>query len=280
VRRILSWFLPISFLLSALALPAAPAAAQITLPLPTITSNSLSIPLSVAGLLANLNLTFETVTHMNLLNLGVSVRLVTFLDTALLARLPPNVSLPVGLPIVVKIEPPAAGGLTFTGLVNLRMVSLSLPPTSDLRLYGAPLGGKFTDLTDIEGDTTYRVAGTRGGFSEFLVVVDHTPLAQAVSTKLDALSGVLTANAAAIAPPVRTELTTELAAVRAHVTAGQISAAIQEVDAFLATAERHSGAEIPDVWSAAHDRVDVAGQLRAGGRTLRYSLNLERAGGS
>jgi hypothetical protein len=272
VRRILTWCL----LVLAAALPAA---GQITLPLPTITGNSLAVPLSVGGLLANLNLTFENVTHLNLLNLGLSVRLVTFLDTSLRARLPPTVSLPVGLPIVVKIEPTAAGGLTFNGLVTLQMVSLSLPTTSNLALYGAPVGGSFTDLTDVEGDTTYRVMGTRGGFSEFVVVVDRTPVAQAVSGKLDALSVILTTNAAAIAPPVRTELTTELAALRAHVTAGELSAAILEVDAFLATAERHSGAEIPDVWSAAHDRVDVAGQLRAAGRTLRYSLNLERVGG-
>ncbi len=277
--RIPTW-LSAAFLIVAVVATASPAAGQITLPLPAITGNSLSIPLSVAGLVANLNLTFETVTHLNLLNLGVSVRLVTPLDRAFLARLPPNVSLPVGLPIVVKVEPTAAGGLTFNGLVNLQMVSLALPTTSRLGLYGAPLGGTFTDLTDAEGDTTYRVQGTRGGFSEFVVVVDRTPVAQAVSGKLDALSALLTTNAAAIAPPVRTELNAELAAVRAHVTAGELSAAILEVDAFLATAERHSGAEIPDVWSAAHDRVDVAGQLRAAGRTLRYSLNLERAGGT
>ena len=47
-----------------------------------------------AASLANLDLTFETVTHLNLVNLGVSARLVSPLDAALLARLPANVSDP------------------------------------------------------------------------------------------------------------------------------------------------------------------------------------------
>jgi hypothetical protein len=277
VRKILSSFL---FAFAFAGTASLPAAGQITLPLPTVTGNSLAVPLSVGGLLANLNLNFENVTHLNVVNLGVSVRLVTPLDTALLARLPPNVSIPLGLPLVLKIEPTAASGLTFKGIVNIEMVSLTLPQSSDLRLYGAPLGGNFTDLTDAEGDTTYRAIGSKGGFSEFIVVVDHTPLAQAITGKLDALDRILADNAGAIAAPVRTLLAAELAAIRAHVAAGETTAAIQEVDAFLATAERRSGAEIPDVWTSAHDRVNVSGLLRAGGRTLRYSLRLGRPAGS
>ncbi|HEV7518228.1 MAG TPA: DUF6689 family protein, partial [Thermoanaerobaculia bacterium] len=114
------------------------------------------------------------------------------------------------------------------------------------------------------------------GFSEFLVVVDHTPAAQAVAAKLDRLDRIFAANADAIAAPVRPEIAAELAAVRARVQAGDTAAAIQEVDAFLATVERHSGPEIPDVWRAARDRVDVAGLLRAEGKTLRLSLELGR----
>jgi hypothetical protein len=56
--------------------------------------------------------------------------------------------------------------------------------------------------------------------------------------------------------------------------AGNTTAAISDLDVFTATVELHSGSDIPDVWRSAHDLVDVAGLLRAGGRTLRFSLNL------
>jgi hypothetical protein len=242
--------------------------------------NSIVVPLSLpGGIAANLTVTFETVTRLSLANLGVSAQLVSPTDAGLLARLPPAAAIPAGFPVLVRIEPTPAGGLAFTGIVTVEIASPSLPPLPDLRLVASTLGGNFTDLTSLEGDTSYRVIGSKGGFSEFLAVVDRTPLNQVVAAKLDALDRILAENGDAIAPAVRTELGAELAAVRAHVSAGEATAAIQETDAFLATAERHSGGEIPDVWRAAHDRVNVAGLLRAAGQTLRFSLYLGRATG-
>jgi hypothetical protein len=281
VHRPLAWWLVVLVVL-AVALPAAgqlPAVPGIPTA-PTVGGNSIVVPLSLpGGITANLTVTFETVTHLSLANLGVSAQLVSPTDAGLLARLPANVAIPPGLPVLVRIEPTPTGGLAFTGIVAVEIASLTLPPTPDLRLVASPLGGSFTDLTDIKADTSYRVIGSKGGFSEFLAVVDHTPLEQAVAAKLDALDRIFAENRDAVAEPVRTEIGAELAALRAHVLAGETTAAIQEDDAFLATVERHSGPEIPDVWRAAHDRVNVAGLLRAAGRTLRFSLDLGRSTG-
>jgi hypothetical protein len=276
MHRTLAWLL-----LVALA-AALPAAGQVpTVPivpsLPTVGGNSIIVPLALpGGISTELTVTFETVSRLNLASLGISARLVSPTDAGLLARLPPGVAIPAGFPVLVQIEPTPGGGLAFTGIASIQIASPSLPPTPDLRLYTSHLGEDFRDLTSLKWDSSYRVIGSTGGFSEFLAVVDSTPSAQAVAAKLDRLDRIFADNADAIAAPVRPEIAAELAAIRARVQAGNATAAIQEVDAFLATVERHSGPEIPDVWRAARDRVDVAGLLRAEGRTLRFSLDLGR----
>jgi hypothetical protein len=281
MNRILAWSL---VAILAVALPAA-GQVPVALPaVPTIGGNSITLPLSLPGGIAgNVTVTFETFTLSNLADLGISARLVSPTDAGLLARLPPTVTIPAGFPVLVRIEPTPEGGLAFNGIATIEIASPilpSLPSLEDLRLYTASLGKSFRDATNVEGDTSYRVIGSTGGFSEFILVVDHTPLNEVISTKLDRLDQILAENADAISPPVRAELAAELAAVRARSRAGNTTGAIQELDAFLATAERHSGAEIPDLWRAARDRVDVAGLLRAGGKTLRLSLWLKRETGA
>lgn len=232
----------------------------------------LSIPLPGVPL-ATLSVSFEQGVGLSLLNLGAGIQLISPNDPSLLARLPPGVTIAPELPLLIRIEPPPAGGLTFSGIVRLQVLTPTLLPAASSRLlYAAPLGGSFMDITDQESTTLYRASGSRGGFSEFLVVIDPTPPDQAVAAKLERLSQILTANAGAIAAPVHAELATRLAAVQAHWAGGNTAAALAELELFLATVEQHSGSGIPDVWRAARDLVNVAGELRAAARTLRFSL--------
>jgi hypothetical protein len=246
--------------------------------------NSVSLPISLpGGVTGDLTVSFESVTGLSLPNLGISVQLVSPTDAGLLARLPATVSIPPGFPVLVRIEPTPAGGFAFTGIASLQLhtVNLASAPNSPMRLYAAPVGGPFADITssvakvtDLKWDTSFRAIGSKGGFSEFLIVADATPLDQAVGIKLDRLDQILAANAGAIPEAVRADLAADLAAVRAHSLAGDGAAAIQDLDVFLATVEQHSGSEIPNVWRAARDRVNVAGLLRAGANTLQLSLHL------
>jgi hypothetical protein len=238
---------------------------------------SLNLPI-VGGLLGDLTVTFEGVTGLNLLNLGASIQLVSPLDPALRARLPQTVSIPPGLPVLVRITP--AGGLLFTGITTVQIHSLLAP--SAPRMYAASSGGSFSDITssvlkslEIAGGVSYRVLGTRGGFSEFLIVSDATPAATVIAGKLDHLDQILADNAGVIAGGVLSDLSARLATLRGHVEGEETAAAIQDLGLFLAAVTQHSGAEIPNVWRAAGDLVNVAGQLRAGGETLRFSLRQE-----
>lgn len=284
MKKIVAWVV----LVLAMALPAAAAPA----PDPSRASDQkllgildlgkvLKVPISLLnGVSGTLTVTFESVTALSLLNLGVSVVPVSPTDPALLARLPETVSISSGFPILVRIHPPAAGGLAFTGVASIELQPLTLlsPPSRSTRMYAAPEGGNFTDNTTtvqpIMLGSSYRAIGTRGGFSEFLLVIDQTPLDDVIADKLDRLDQILADNAGVIAAPVSTSLAADLAAARSHIAQGNAVAASQDLDLFLGTVEQHSGADIPNIWRAQRDLVNVAGLLRAGGQTLQFSLSL------
>jgi hypothetical protein len=233
---------------------------------------TLNIPIVLPGVLADLTVSLEGATGLSLLNLGVSAQLVSPFNPGLRSRLPSTVSIPLTLPLLVRIEPLLNGGLAFHGVATVQLLSL-LTPRSSSRMYAASSGGSFEDITTVS--SSYRVLGTRGGFSEFLIVIDHTPSNVVIAQKLDHLDQILAENAGSITGGVYTDLAAQLAVLRGHVEGGQTATAIQDVDVFLETVAQHSGTDIPNVWRAARDLVNVAGKLQAGGETLRFSLQQE-----
>jgi hypothetical protein len=254
-------------------LAALPAAGQ---GIATVNGNSITVTV-VPG--TQLTLSFEEVTGLSLANIGLSTQLVNPNDPALLARLPGGVT--VALPLLVRIQPPPAGGLAFRGIasVQLHTENLQYIPGTPLRLFHAPPGVAFEDITAAMGPGSYRARGTTGGFSEFLIVADSRTVDQVIVTKFDRLEEDLDEYAASMPAVLYEELAARLAAARADYDHGATAEAIEEIDGFLTTVQRHSGTEIPDVWRAARDLQNVAGYLRAGAMTLRFSLDLKRAAG-
>jgi hypothetical protein len=243
---------------------------------------ALNVPISlVGGLVGTLTVSFDNVSGLSLSALGVGVNPVSLLDTTLRSRLPSGVTIPLGLPILIHVEPPSTGGLVFNGITTLQFQTLSLLfPSTSPRMYGATNGGNFTDMTttlkSVNLDTSYRVIGTRGGFSEFLIVSDPRPVDTVIGEKLDRLDQILADNGSAISAPAAADLAAELATTRADVAAGNPAAAVTDLDAFLATVAAHSGTDIPDVWRATRDLTDVAGLLTAGAQTLQFSLRVKQ----
>jgi len=243
----------------------------------TVGGSSVSVTVSLpGGLGADVTLSFEDVSGLSLVNLGASARLVNPLDPALLARLPGGVV--PALPVLLRIEPPPTGSLTFHGIATLEIHTHNLVyvPGSRLRLFSAPLGGAFEDVTVAMGPGSYRARADKGGFSEFLIVSDTRTVDQVITYKLDRLEDVLDEYTASIPGSLYDDLEDRLAAAKAAYVSGATADAIEEVDGFLTVVEQHSGTEIPDVWRSARDRNNVAGYLRAGAMTLRFSLELKR----
>ncbi|PYQ65610.1 MAG: hypothetical protein DMF53_05135 [Acidobacteria bacterium] len=228
------------------------------------------------GFGADVTLSFENVTGLNLTSLGVSAQLINPTDPALLARLPAG-SVPLAFPVLLRIEPPAAGGLSFRGITSLDVHTHNLQYIAGcpLRIYSAHAGEPFKDITASMGAGSYRVRGTEGGFSDFLIVADTRPVDQVIQAKLGALDEELNEYAGSLPGPLYNDLSARLAAVRDDIALAATAAAVQEIDGFLAVVQQHSGTDIPDVWRAARDVENVAGYLRAGAMTLRFSLGLK-----
>jgi hypothetical protein len=268
----------IPVLLTLVLCAALPAAGQGTVGTPTVSGNTISLNVSVlGGYDADLTLSFEDVQGLSLTNLGLSVHLISLTDSTLLARLPSSVV--PALPLLLRIEPPATGTLSFEGIATLELHTHDLQYTAGtpLRVFSAPLNGAFKDITEDMGAGSYRARGTTGGFSEFLIVSDTRSLDPVIALKLDKLEDLLEEYEGDMPGSVYDDLEEILEDAHAAYTGGSTNQAIQEIDDFLELVEDRSGTDIPDVWRAARDLDNVAGYLRASAMTLRFSLRLKRA---
>lgn len=232
-----------------------------------------------AGITADLTLTFEQVVGLTESSLGLSTELVDPTDPAILSRLPDpaNASIPAAFPVRLVIEPPADSSLSFSGVVEFELYThnLSYNANTPFRLVSAPLDGPFRDISAYMGTGSYRVRGSGGGFSEFLIIVDPRPRASVIGDKFERLDQLLAAHADSIESQTYAELDQLFTAAENAWLAGDATAAIDLVEEFADTVVAHSGEDIPDVWRATRDVTNVAGQLRAGAATLRFSLNLD-----
>jgi hypothetical protein len=245
---------------------------------PAVHGNQVTAGIALpGGLTADLTLTFEQVQNLSIQNLGLSAQVVNLLDPSLLSRLGGIAQIPTAFPVLLRIEPPAAGGLTFHGVVSIELHTHNLlyVPNTPLRLFAAPLGGPFQDITVYNGSGSYRCRGTKGDFSEFLIVVDLRAADTVIDAKLDRLEQILNDNAGAITPSVRSTLATILGEIRSAWASRDMPLAVAADEVFLDTVQSHSGTDIPDVWQAGGALVNVAGRLRAAAATLRFSLALK-----
>lgn len=265
-------------LVLAAALPA-PALGQVTANT-TITGSSAKTTISLLGTQGGeVTLSFENVTGLSLANLGISAQVISPLDSTLLARLPGGSTPAGGLPVLLRIEPPVTGSLAFTGLVTLTVhtESLSYTPTTPLRIFSAPLGGPFRDITIHLGEGSYRARGTTGGFSEFLIVSEARTVDQIIAAKFDQVEDLLEDYEGSMSSSLYDDLSDLLAAAETEYGEEDLSHAIQEINDFLDVVEDNSGTAIPNLWRSARDVQNVAGYLRASATTLRFSLALKRS---
>lgn len=225
-----------------------------------------------ANPLADVTLAFEDARGLTAASLGVSAKLVSPTDPALLARLPdPNLtSVSSALPLLITIEPPTTGGLAFrdTGRIEVHTHALSYALGSAYRLLKAPLNGPFRDITDQVAQGSVRTTGTYSRFSQFLIVSDLRPTGDVVAEKIDYLRGRVSALPAGERAPFRARLD----AAEAAVAQGNYDAAIVQIDAFRARARARAGTDLDNVWRAARDLDNQAGELVAGAASLRFSI--------
>jgi hypothetical protein len=242
---------------------------------PTISGNELTARIELSGgVAADLTVKFEKAVGLNSNALELSATLVDPTDLTLLSRLSSGVSIPAGFPVVVRVEPSASSALSFEGVYTLSLYThnLTLGANSPLRVYRAPQGGSFQDMTGYLQAGSVRAGGSGPGFSEFVIASDIRSTDAVIAAKFDALQGQLTANSSAISPAVAADLQQRLNQARAAYDSGALSAAIDGVNGFAEEVRNQSGAAIPDVWRANGGPANVAGILRSSADTLKFSL--------
>lgn len=246
---------------------------------PTISGSELTARIELpGGLAADLSITFEQVVGLNAGALSLSATSIDPNDLGLLARMPdPLVSIPTAFPVVVKIEPTASSTLSFEGVYKLSLYThnLTLGANSPLRLYRAPAGGAFGDMTGSLQAGSVRAGGSGPGFSEFVIVADARSAGSVAVAKFDALQAQLTSSSGSISPAVASDLQERLTQARAAYDSGALAAAISGISAFADEVKKQSGAAIPNVWRANGSGVNEAGLLRSAADTLKFSLTFQ-----
>jgi hypothetical protein len=242
---------------------------------PSISGNELTARIELAGsIAADLTVTFENVVGLNPTALALSATIVNPTDLTLVSRLGSGVTIPSGFPVVLRIDPTSSSALAFEGVYNLSLYThnLTLGANSPLRLYRAPAGGSFQDMTGYLQAGSVRAGGSGPGFSEFLIAADTRPVDSVIVGKFDTLQGQLSANSSAIDPAVAADLQQRLNQARAAYNTGAVAAAIDAVAGFGDEVKKQSGAAVPNVWRANGGPANVAGLLRSSADTLKYSL--------
>lgn len=241
-----------------------------------IDGNQARVDVALGSASATLTIRFENVVGLSAENLGISVQLVDPLAPGFVNRLGTGVSLPAAFPLVVKISPPANGGLSFSGVVAVELYTHNLQYTigSPLRLYSAPDGGTFSDVTTFVGSGSISTGGSKADFSEFIIAADMRPLSSVIQSKYSKLASLLDQHAASMSSSLQNELVSLYNASATAYAGGQLVAAITYLEAFGEKVASASGSGLPDVWRSSRDLTNVAGHLRSAAATLRYSLTL------
>ena len=281
---VLKWLLGVAVLLCANAFGASALAqtapqslvgipVNVDLPVSVSVSGNVAVAQigSPATPLAEVTLTFDDASNLNVASLGLSARLVDLQDPQLLARLPDAnlIRLDSALPLLVTIQPPVAGGLTFhrTGRFELHTHQLLYSVGSNYRVFKAPVGGAFRDTTEEIAQGSVRARSRYGGFSQFLVLVDVRQTSSVVAEKIAWLRNRVASLPTAEQPVFSSQLDTIESAVANH----DYATALTAVDALSSRAQADAGTALLDTWRAG-GADNQAGDLIAGAATLKFSI--------
>jgi hypothetical protein len=221
---------------------------------------------------AEVSLDFQDATGLSPASLGASAQIVDVSDPALLARLPGSTLTTVAnaLPVMLTIEPPANGGLSFrgTGRMEIHTHALSYSVGSFFRVFKAPLGGAFRDVTDEIAQGSVRARTTYGGFSQFLILVDLRSTSSVVDEKI----GSLRAQVDTLPINERGSLIALLNRAEAAIDGADYADAIDAIGDFRTRVQERAGQFIPNEWRATRNVENQAGQLIAGVNSLGFSV--------
>ncbi len=190
------------------------------------------------------------------------------------ARLPaPGLAIDPAFPVLVTVEPPPACGLSFSReyRLSLRTTNLLYAEQSPYRLYKAPVGSAFADVTGAVEPGSVRARAAGGSFSEFVLVQDAN---QDYATQLEAAYLALEERLddPEIGVTAMTTLLTDLEASRTAAAAADYPAAIAAMQRLDGHAQAFSDDGVPGRWRAQRDLDNIEGDLLGRSANVRFLL--------
>jgi hypothetical protein len=279
MRSLLS--LPFAVAVALAASPDAHSATVVTQTGPTTVRADYALPATGGRILrGTFFLEFDAASGLSPAALNVQARVVDPADPALLARLPAGLplSIPAAFPVMVSVSPAVGSGFQFTNAARIEMYTKALPYSADsaYRIYKAPPGGAFADLTSELLPGSIRMRVRTGSFSDFLVVEDARGSIDAAASLYARLGAAVDDDDVPVATGALLEI--DLEDSFEEFEEGDYADAREELDAFEMTVDVEAGASLPNVWRAQRDLDNRAGELAALARALDFHLARLAAG--
>ncbi|MDF2178156.1 hypothetical protein P2G88_07810 [Aliiglaciecola sp. CAU 1673] len=227
------------------------------------------------SLALDLRVDFERTVGLSAEQFVIEAEWVNPLD--LLNRLPTNgVNVPAAFPVVVRIAPHADRGFSFEGVAQIEFYTKALHYVngSPLRLYRSHANGPFEDITQSTGAGSIRARGNTGSFSDFIILADTRTTATVLGDKLANLSDFFSTHRGSINPVLADTLVTTLDTLSMQLNGANYNGALQTVNLLINLLEQAQSADMPYVWRASDDLVNVRGELLTLSQTLGYSLRI------
>lgn len=284
--------------LASLTLATPAAFAQVTV---STTGNQafahIELPEGIGTYVADVTITFDTPANLSPAELNLTASVVNPSDPGLLTQLSsctPACAVDPAFPLMIRVEPVdvpwlfhtgleidegSSGNLVFLNTYEFEVHTANLDCagsvgstclTTAYRLFKAPAGGQFADITDDVLKGSVRARGRGGSFSQFLIVSDTR--ASNVVEQGKALDLQTRINNAAIPSLLQNDLLAQLAGVQTAVGLSDYPTAISDLDQLITAIQLHAGIDVANVWISDLSRVNDAGDLLALAYTLRYTL--------
>jgi len=224
---------------------------------------------------AQLHMEFENVIGLTQDSISINAYPIDPKSIANLQRLgnPSLFNIPALFPIQITISPTLQSSLSFTGVVDIEISTTNLTFDSRFRLFKSPNGGNFSDITNFAGIGSYRVRGTSGDFSDFIIALDLRTSAQQIDSKFNDLQYVLSSDSSRMDSATVQSLQSKLDAARASYQGGSKAQAAAQIQSFVDEVKASSGSKIPNTYRANDlNTVNVAGDLQRYATTLIFSL--------
>jgi hypothetical protein len=219
-------------------------------------------------------MTFDSPIGLTASNLNVTAQIVSPSDPALQARLPGGgqVTVPSGFPVMISVSPPASGGFEFvnSAKVELYTTTIGFNAAIPYRLYKAPTGGLFHDITEDVIAGSIRCRSRTGGFSDFIMVVDARNPIEVIEDKYAFLEARLGDDD--IEPLTRAALQLDLDESLEEFLEGEYGDAREELDDLELRVATSAGSGIPNRWIAGGSLDNIAGSVEAEAAALDYAL--------